>query len=177
MTVYMVYQILDVLVHIVWACEADELELGAKRELQSCHYVGDYCATKALFACLESRSVYCCYNSPLARIVQEGARPQLGQDFGDAQDPDCAGLPLTSLAAIDWSRIDLEAWHAILLQGGVLPTSLAGAEAQYGLEPATTNPYASVAVPSAPERVFERVEAARPTLDAAFGKVRDDLLP
>jgi hypothetical protein len=53
------------------ACEEDEFELGVKRELKSCHYVGSYCKSKVLTACIERRKAYCCFNSPLARILDE----------------------------------------------------------------------------------------------------------
>ena len=81
-------------------CEQAEFELGAKRELKSCHYVGSYCASDVLGVCIERRRSYCCFTTPLARILNEQARPQLGRGWGSAKHPDCAGAsPSTSWRA------------------------------------------------------------------------------
>ncbi len=82
MTAYMVYTIAVILVQLLWECEQDEFELGAKRELKSCHYVGSYCASDVLGVCIERRKSYCCFTTPLARILNEQVRPQLGRTLG-----------------------------------------------------------------------------------------------
>jgi conjugal transfer mating pair stabilization protein TraN len=43
-----------ILIQLIWTCE-EEFELGAKRELRSCHDVGSYCKSKILTACIERR--------------------------------------------------------------------------------------------------------------------------
>jgi hypothetical protein len=40
MTAYMIYSIAVLLIQLIWTCEDEELELGVKRELRSCHPVG-----------------------------------------------------------------------------------------------------------------------------------------
>jgi conjugal transfer mating pair stabilization protein TraN len=67
-----------ILIQLIWTCE-EEFALGAKRELRSCHDVGSYCKSKILTACIERRKAYCCFNTPLARILNEQIRPQLGR--------------------------------------------------------------------------------------------------
>ena len=79
--VYTIYQLVDILIHIIWACEQEEMELGAKQQLKVCHYVGSYCDETPLGICIEKQDRYCCYNSPLARIMQEQIRKQ-GIDGG-----------------------------------------------------------------------------------------------
>lgn len=67
-------------------------------------YVGSYCKTKVLGQCIEEREAYCCFNS-LSRIIQEQVRPQLGQNFGSAESPQCQGIPLADigkLTGIKW---------------------------------------------------------------------------
>jgi conjugal transfer mating pair stabilization protein TraN len=61
MTAYMLYTVAVILVQLIWTCEQEELELGAKRELRSCHDVGSYCRSKVLTACIERRNSYCCF--------------------------------------------------------------------------------------------------------------------
>ncbi|MDV5555431.1 conjugal transfer protein TraN [Enterobacter hormaechei] len=44
--------------------------MNAKRALKNCTYVGSYCKSKVLGACIEKEKAYCCFNSPLSRIIQ-----------------------------------------------------------------------------------------------------------
>lgn len=122
MIAYMVYQIANILVQIIWECEPEEFELGAKKETSLCHYVGSYCADESPFGCIEKRETYCCFNSPLGRIIQEQARPQLGQDWGDVENPSCGGLTIEDIGKVDWSKIDISEWVGILNVTGHYPT-------------------------------------------------------
>lgn len=122
MTAYMIYQVTMILIQIIWQCEKDEFELGAKRELKSCHFVGSYCATKTPFGCIEKRDAYCCFNAPLSRILQEQIRPQLGLSWGEAENPECGAIPVDQLANVDWSRVNLDEWIGILAATGNLNT-------------------------------------------------------
>lgn len=122
MTVYTVYSVSMLLIKIIWKCEQQELEMNAKRSLDSCHYVGSYCKSRVAGVCVESRESYCCFNSPLSRIMQEQLRPQLGLSFGSAKNPQCAGIPMEQLGQVDWSQVNLDEWLAILQKNGRLPT-------------------------------------------------------
>ncbi|SHG13859.1 Type-1V conjugative transfer system mating pair stabilisation [Vibrio gazogenes DSM 21264] len=84
-------------------------------------FVGSYCKSKVLGACIEKREAYCCFNSPLSRIVQEQVRPQLGMSFGSPKNPQCGGIPLDKIAEIDWSKVNLDEWLGILQQNGKFP--------------------------------------------------------
>ena len=118
---YTTYQAALILAQIIWACEEDELDLAVQRELKQCTHLGSYCAKDTPFGCLESRRSYCCFASPISRILQEQIRPQLGEDFGTAEHPNCAGLDLTDLGKVDWSKVDLDEWIAMLVENGQLP--------------------------------------------------------
>lgn len=122
MIAYMIYQIANILVQIIWECEQREFELGAKKQTKLCHFVGSYCASKSMFGCIEKREAYCCFNSPLGRIMQEQARPQLNRDFGEAENPECSGLEVSDLGKLDWSKIDISEWVGIMNLTGVYPT-------------------------------------------------------
>jgi conjugal transfer mating pair stabilization protein TraN len=128
MIAYAVYQILVMIVQLIWQCEQKEYELAAKKSLKACTYLGSYCATKVLGMCVEERESYCCFSSPLARILQEQVRPQLGLSFGDKKSPDCSGIPIEKLADIDWSRVNLDEWIAILQSTNHLPTAANAAQ-------------------------------------------------
>lgn len=119
--VYTAYVMTDLLIHIIWACEPKEFELGAKKETRQCSYVGSYCASKVLGQCIEKREAYCCFSSVVGRIIQEQGRQQLGMTFGDPKNPSCDGLTTDQLAKLDWSKIDLSEWIGMLNVTGHLP--------------------------------------------------------
>lgn len=122
MAIYGYYALAMAIIKIVWACEEDEFMLAAHREYGNCTYVGSYCKTEVLGACIEKRKGYCCFKSPMARIMQEQIRQQMGdeypdlQDFGDAEDPQCGGIPLDVLNAVDWDKVNLDEWTATLVE-------------------------------------------------------------
>lgn len=172
--VYTVYVIVTVLIGIAWPCEQSEFELAARKQMQLCDRVGTYCAENTPFGCTETRDAYCCYDSPLARIVMQSARPQLGMSFGDPTKPNCAGLTLDELAGIDWSKIDLSQWYGILAKSGLIPSDTAGFQAQYNIDTVTRDPDATAPTPSGPERIQSEVNAAQ-YFDQAREKIRSDL--
>ena len=119
MTAYQIYVAAMLAIQLIWKCETSEFELNAQRELKSCHFVGSYCKTKILGQCIEKRESYCCFTSPLSRIVQEQVRSQTGQDWGSAESPACGGIPVTELASVDWENINLDEWLGILASEGL----------------------------------------------------------
>lgn len=119
---YMVYQIADMLVKMVWECSETDFTLAVKRETKLAVYVGSYCATKTMLGCVEKRKSYCVYNSQVGRIIQEQGRAQLGIPWGEAESPECRGLTVDEFSRIDFTRIDLSEWIGTLYQAGILDT-------------------------------------------------------
>lgn len=173
MLAYTIYTVINILVQIIWECEEEEFELGVKRELKSCEYVGSYCADDSIFGCIERRRAYCCYSSPLSRIISAQALPQLGRIYGDPEAPDCSGLTVAQLAGLDWSQIDLSEWYGILAAEGIIPDTTPEADFQYSLTESTTADYPGLNAPSAGERVEQRVDEAE--FDEARERVRENL--
>ncbi|RBM46015.1 conjugal transfer protein TraN [Vibrio tarriae] len=166
MTVYTVYVVSMVMIQMIWKCEEKEFTMNAKRALNSCTYVGSYCKSKVLGACVEERESYCCFNSPLSRIIQEQVRPQLGLNFGDARTPQCGGIPLDRIADIDWSKVNLDEWLGILQQNGKLPDpaslnldALTGAGSDFNIDGTRQD---------ASKRIMERLEGIN------VDKIRND---
>lgn len=166
MTVYTVYVVSMVMIQMIWKCEEKEFTMNAKRALNSCTYVGSYCKSKVLGSCVEERESYCCFNSPLSRIIQEQVRPQLGLNFGDARTPQCGGIPLDRIADIDWSKVNLDEWLGILQQNGKLPDpaslnldALTGAGSDFNIDGTRQD---------ASERIMERLEGIN------VDKIRND---
>ncbi|MBF0609503.1 MAG: conjugal transfer protein TraN [Magnetococcales bacterium] len=134
LTAYMVYQIAMLLISIIWECEQSEMELGAQRQMNLCHYVGSYCKSKFLGVCLEKRESYCCFNSPLARIVNEQGLRQLGRSWGGAEGPNCSGFLPGEIGTLDFSQMDLSEWYATLSLAGMVPPSVEDAASRLSLE-------------------------------------------
>jgi len=122
MTAYTIYVVTVMVIQLLYECEEEEFQLAAKNGTKSCHYVGSYCAENILFGgCLEKREAYCCFNSPLSRIINQQIRPQLARPFGNARDPDCGGIEMSEVASIDWSLVDLSEWTALLSEYDLMP--------------------------------------------------------
>jgi conjugal transfer mating pair stabilization protein TraN len=96
------------------SCEQDEQILAMKRDNRLCHSIGSYCSIRIpiIGTCIETKHSYCCFNSRLARILQEQGRAQLGRGWGGAKDPHCDGFSLSELQALDFSRMDLSEFYA-----------------------------------------------------------------
>lgn len=116
--IYTAYQMAKLLIAIIYECEKDELELGVQIEMKQCTFQRSYCADKILGSCIEKREVYCCYSSPLARIIQEQVGRQLGRPTGI-----CSGLTLADLDRIDWDKVDLQEWTGMLKKHDLLPSA------------------------------------------------------
>jgi len=137
MMAYTIYMIVVIVVQIVFECEQSEYELVARKELKSCTYLGTYCEeTNEFGVCFLHKESYCCFASPLARILQEQIRPQLGMSFGKKEEPDCSGIPVEKLQYVDWSKVNLDEWLAILAATGHLPDA-ASAAAKLNLDQLT----------------------------------------
>lgn len=138
-TFMMYYAIVMILISIIWACEDSEFELATKKELKSCTSLGSYCSSSFLGICYERSKAYCCYNSPLARIIQEQVRAQLGLPRPGAGDnPNCPGLTVAQLQSVNWNLIDLTEWLGYLQMAGLHPTDSASADSMYSASNATT---------------------------------------
>lgn len=93
-------------------CTAEEQQLGMNRQAKTCHLVGSYCSSKNVLGFCESKKeTYCCFNSKLARLLQEQGRPQLGLGWGSPESPDCRGLTPAEIQGLDFSKMDLSEFY------------------------------------------------------------------
>ncbi|NOI31847.1 conjugal transfer protein TraN [Vibrio coralliilyticus] len=115
---YLAYVVFNLLIGIVFACEDEEMDLAMKRELLSTHYIGTYCKTEVLGACIEKRRSYCVFDSPLSRIMMEQiyAQPQMNLSWGTTEAPNCTGLAIDQMENIEWDLVNLDEWVGILIQ-------------------------------------------------------------
>jgi len=122
------------------SCNTEEKELWVKQDDKRTVYIGTYCASSFLGVCLEKKRTYCGFDSRLARIVHEQGRSQLHISWGTPKDPDCRGLTINELQAVDWSRIDLREFYPQIYEQTQLPNVSAS---QQNLQQRIQNFYAS----------------------------------
>jgi conjugal transfer mating pair stabilization protein TraN len=115
--------VIAVVIYIVLSltsCNEGEGKLAMKEGANLCHSVGSWCSScfKILGKCLsctERTTSKCCFNSMLARIVNEQGRAQVGKGWGAAQSADCSGFTVAQLQALDFGAMDLSAFYASLV--------------------------------------------------------------
>ncbi|WP_447083151.1 conjugal transfer protein TraN [Burkholderia glumae] len=89
------------LIQMWLACTSDEQVLSLKRGQNLCVQYKQWCSTKVLGVCVEEKKGYCCFNSLIAKIVNQQGKAQLGIQFAG-----CGGLTADQLQQIDFSKID-----------------------------------------------------------------------
>jgi conjugal transfer mating pair stabilization protein TraN len=102
----------QIAINWIMTCNASDGMTAMRKGQNLCHHVGTYCASKFLGSCTESKESYCCYNSRLARIVQEQGRAQLGKSWGVAQSPQCNGFSQSEFERLDFAKMDLSEFVA-----------------------------------------------------------------
>jgi type-F conjugative transfer system mating-pair stabilization protein TraN len=105
------------------SCNAEEKDLAQQRKLNKCIQVGTYCAQKRLGICTKKKTSFCCYQTKLARIINEQGRSQLGLGFGSPQNPQCDALTLAHFTQIDFSKINFSELFQDLLGKVNLPNT------------------------------------------------------
>lgn len=58
---------------------------------------------------------YCCFSSPLARIIME----QVPTGPGNGSEGICSGMPLSMMSELDFSGIDLSEWLRYVEDTGI----------------------------------------------------------
>ena len=135
--IYTAYTMTRLIIQITNKCEDEEFELAAKREMKTCHKVGSYTESELLGLSSMEYNSYCCFSSPLSRILQVQIRQQLKTGWGSAEHPDCSGVTPEILQTVDWYRIDLSEWLALLKLQNKLPELNADTLKQLNLETLT----------------------------------------
>jgi len=112
-----------VVIYIVMSmmsCNEEEGKLAMSEGAGLCHSSGSWCSScirvlGKCVSCLEHTTGKCCFNSMLARIVNEQGRRQLGVAWGSGQNPDCAGFTIPQLQSLDFAAMDLSEFYASIV--------------------------------------------------------------
>lgn len=100
------------------SCGQADMETAMLRGSGYCVEVGEYCKDKAPgLGCIQKEKSYCCFNSKMARIIQEQGRNQLKSigGWGDHEAPNCRGFTPEEFQALDFSKIDLSEYYSDLV--------------------------------------------------------------
>lgn len=104
------------------SCEEDEMMLALKRGANVCDPVreADYCSKKILGSCVETRHMFCCYNSVIAKQVNVQGKNQLGipRAYGKG-NPNCSPLTLEQIQSLDFNTIDLSEFYSSITPSGL----------------------------------------------------------
>ena len=115
MQAYVAYKLAVAAYEVITACHTNEYETSMRLNMNSCLYLRSECDHKLLGRCLVRKRHYCCYNSPLARIVMAGLKDQ-----GYAGS-DCGGISVAELQNYDLGLIDFSEWNNMVSQSQLLP--------------------------------------------------------
>jgi len=107
-----------------WYCNDEEFQLAVMRNTGECHYVGTRCATKVLGFCLVEKETYCCFHSPISRMIRESMLLP-GQNMGTAKNPECQGISAAQFQSMNLNGIDINETEA-RMQAGNFPPQVDG---------------------------------------------------
>ena len=97
------------------SCEDEELLLGVRRGAGLCEQTDSICSGKILKTC---QHLFCCYNSKLARIINEQGKSQIGKD-----KKDCSGFTAAEFSRLDFSAIDLTEFISDVMSAVEIPSA------------------------------------------------------
>ena len=102
------------------SCNEGEAKLAMKEGAGLCHAIGSYCSSCIRIlghcvSCIEHTTGKCCFNSVLARVINEQGRVQFAKGWGGPKSPDCSGFTVPQLQNLDFSSMDLSEFYASIV--------------------------------------------------------------
>lgn len=113
-------------------CPEDTQVTAMKRDANLCHDLGDYCSRRlpVIRTCVTRTRSFCCFNSRLARLVNEQGRQQLGLPWGTARSPRCEGFTIPQLQSLNFAAMDLSEFYADIVP--TMPNASSAISSQVG---------------------------------------------
>ena len=119
--VYTVYSVINMSLKLIFKCRNIDFETASDKALKKCYQIETKCKVKVFNpfgkskSCADREFYFCCYNSPLARIVMQQIK-NTGQLGFSADSKSCVGIRLDQLEQLDWSKLDLSEWTSLILE-------------------------------------------------------------
>jgi len=108
--------------YLAKACDQIETETAIANSSGRCVELGEMCKEKWFGKCVQNQKSFCCFNSQLAKIINEQGRLQLkafqnlpNGGFGNVENPQCRGFTPEEFQALDFSNIDLTEYYEELI--------------------------------------------------------------
>lgn len=117
--------VINIVLGELMSCPENDQTTAVKKDQGVCERIGSYCSSKVLGSCVETKEVYCCFNSKLSKAINIQGKAQLGISTGVAKAPDCRGLTVEEIGQLDMSRIDFSEFLADIVGNSI---SMADAE-------------------------------------------------
>lgn len=91
-------------------CSEQAKKLASEVRKKRCKFLGKYCAKrdKITKICWRETYTYCCYPTILAKTIRLAAESQLSKGLGSAKHPQCGGLDIKDIEALDFGLIDFQ---------------------------------------------------------------------
>lgn len=102
---------------LAWYCDNDEFELAVGKQTGTCTHLGSFCQTKVLGHCIIKKDRYCCFNSPMTRIIREHLDQTGVADLGTAKRPNCGGLTIEQVSRMNLDNINTNELEGRMAQG------------------------------------------------------------
>lgn len=101
-------------------CNSEEAVTALSEGAGLCHSVGTRCTScirllGSCVSCIEDTTGKCCFNSLLARLINQQGRAQVGKGWGSAEHPDCSGFTIAQLQSLDFARMNLSEFYASIV--------------------------------------------------------------
>lgn len=102
------------------SCNEGEGKLAMKEGAGLCRSIGTYCSScirvlGKCVSCIERTTSKCCFNSKLARIINEQGRAQIKKGWGSSEGPDCSGFTVAQLQTLNFAAMDLSEFYASIV--------------------------------------------------------------
>ncbi len=105
-------------------CNSDEMAIGKAKAKKVTVLVGEACNRSVVGVCIQKKQAYCVFGGKLARIIQEqGRRDQLHVSFGSGDSPNCRGITVPELQAINFDLINFSDFYSDLVANQKIPDS------------------------------------------------------
>lgn len=118
---FKLHEIQEVKPRLAWYCDSDEFELAVGKQIGTCTHLGSFCQTRVLGMCVIKKDRYCCFNSPVTRILREQLDRTGVSDLGTAKRPNCDGITFEQMSRINLDDTDDNEIIGRMNQGEFLP--------------------------------------------------------
>lgn len=127
MLAYQIYSIAKLVYEVLTACNSGEIETASDLAVGNCTFMKKECTNETWFGCEEETNYYCCFKSPLARIVHEQSIKTNQHPFVSREEHYdfglCRGFWFSELQQVDFNAegFSLDEWVSLLVESDKIP--------------------------------------------------------